>query len=416
MINFIGSIKFVSEIKESCLMAMYLWTILTLSISMILPDWWFYRKMKKHDFFRWFRILSLVPAGLFIVTFFYIRYGLRHSNDFVLSARISWVFIILSLIYIPKVIYIVFYYVNRLYSRIFNTYTRIFRQIGFALSIFFVSGISFGLIVTRDNFHVKNQIIEIQNLPAGFDGYKLALIADLHLGNWNRKFSIMEPIVQLINEQNADVIIFAGDLINNYEAETVGWEPYFKRLKSKSGLMYAVLGNHDYGDYTHWDTPENKIQNLEKTKQNIRNLGFRLLLNEHEELVSKGDTITIVGVENFGSGHFDDYSDLKKALENTVAERKKILVTHDPNHWNAEVVGKQPDIFLTLSGHTHAGQLGFVRKGFKISLASLIYPQWDGLYSHGEQYIYVNRGIGFVGVPIRIGVPPEITLIELRRK
>lgn len=397
-------------------MAMYLWTILTLSISMILPDWWFYRKMKKHDFYRWFRWLSLVPVGLFIITFFYIRYGLRHSDDFVLSARISWVFIALTLIYIPKVIYIFFYYVNWLYNRIFNAYTYIFRQIGFALGILFASIITYGLIVTRDDFYVKKQTTYIRELPKGFDGYKIALIADLHLGNWNRKFNIMEPIIKLINEQNVDIIVLAGDLINNYGTETEGWEPYFHRLKSKSGLMYAVLGNHDYGDYTYWDTPEMKIQNLEKTKQNIRDLGFRLLLNEHEELISKGDTITIVGVENFGSGHFDDYSDLKKSLKNTVVGRKKILISHDPNHWKSEVTDKQPDIFLTLSGHTHAGQLGFVRKGFKISPASLIYPQWDGLYKHKEQYIYVNRGIGFVGIPLRIGVPPEITVIELRQK
>lgn len=397
-------------------MAMYLWTIVTLSISMILPDWWFFHKMKKHDFYRWFRWLSLLPVVLFIITLFYIRYGLRFSDNYLLSARISWIFIILSLIYTPKVIYIFFYYLNRLYNRVFNVHTRAFRVIGFGLGVFFVSVISYGLIVTRDNFYVKHQLVEVHDLPVGFNGYKMAVIADLHLGNWNQKYSIMDHIVNLINEQNVDAIILAGDLINNYETETVGWEPYFKRLKSKSGKMYAVLGNHDYGDYTHWDTPEMKKQNLEKTKQNIRNLGFRLLLNEHEDITNQGDTITMVGVENFGSGHFDDYSDLKKALENTKGSRKKILISHDPNHWKAEITDKKTDIFLTLSGHTHAGQFGFVRKWVKVSPASLIYPQWDGLYRHNEQYIYVNRGIGFVGIPLRIGVPPEITIIELRRK
>lgn len=395
-------------------MAMYLWTILTLSVSMLLPDWWFYHKMKKHDFYRWFRWLSLVPVILFIIIFFYIRYGLRNSDDFLLTARISWVFVILSLIYTPKIIYIFFYYVNRLYNRIFNTQTRIFRIIGFGLAVFFISVISYGLIVTRDNFYVKHQIVEVKDLPKGFDGYKMVVFADLHLGNWNNKFSIMEPIIKLINEQHADVIILAGDIINNYATETEGWEPYFKRLESKSGLMYAVLGNHDYGDYTNWDTPEMKLQNLEKTKQNIRGLGFRLLLNEHEEIVNQGDTVTIVGVENFGSGHFDDYSDLNKALENSRHGRKKILISHDPNHWQAEITDKQPDIFLTLSGHTHAGQFGFVRTAIKISPAALIYPQWDGLYRHNDQFIYVNRGIGFVGIPLRIGVPPEITVIELK--
>lgn len=395
-------------------MAMYLWAIAVLSISMVLPDWWYYSKMKKHDFFRWFRWLSLVPLVLFIGTFFYIRYGLRFSDNFLLTARISWIFVILSLIYVPKVIYILFFYINRVYNRIFNTQTRIFRIVGFGLGMFFVSVISYGLIVTRDNFYVKQQVVEVKDLPNGFDGYKMVVFADFHLGNWNNKYSIMEPIVKLINEQQADVIIFAGDLINNYESEIVGWEKFFKQLQSKSGLKYAVLGNHDYGDYTHWDSKEEKLQNLEKTKQNIRNLEFRLLLNEHENLINKGDTLEIVGVENFGSGHFDDYSDLKKALSGSKSDRKKILISHDPNHWKAEVVNFHPEIFLTLSGHTHAGQIGFVRSGFKISPAALIYPEWDGLYKNGEQNLYVNRGIGYVGIPLRIGVPPEITVIELK--
>ncbi len=397
-------------------MAMYLWTIVVLSVFMILPDWWFYGKMKKHDFYRWFRWLSLVPMVLFIGTFFYIRYGLRYSDNFLLTARVTWVFVILSLIYTPKIIYILFFYINRLYNRIFNRRTRIFRIIGFSLGILFVSIISYGLVVTRDNFYVKHQIVEVKDLPAGFDGFKMVVFADFHLGNWNNKFSIMEPIVKLINEQQADVIIFAGDMINNYASEVVGWQKFFKRLQSKSGLKYAVLGNHDYGDYTHWDSKEDKLRNLETTKQNIRDLDFRLLLNEHEDIVKNGDTLTVVGVENFGSGHFDDYSDLPKALTGTNPQRMKILITHDPNHWNAEVTDKLSDIFLTLSGHTHAGQIGFVRSGFKFSPASFIYPQWDGLYKHKEQYLYVNRGIGYVGIPLRIGVPPEITVIELKRK
>lgn len=397
-------------------MAMYLWTIVLLSISMVLPDWWFYKKMKKHGFFHWFRWLSLVPVILFILIFFYIRFGLRYSDNFLITTRVSWVFVILSMIYTPKIIYILFFYINRLYNRIFTTQTRVFRMIGFGLGVFFVSVISYGLIVTRDNFHVKNQIVEVQDLPDGFDGYKIVVFADFHLGNWNKKFSIMEPIIKLINEQNADIIVFAGDMINNYESETRGWEPYFKRLESKSGKMYAVLGNHDYGDYTNWDSEEAKSKNLEKTKQNIRELGFRLLLNENEDLVHAGDTISIIGVENFGSGHFADYSDLKKAHSGIKAERLKLLISHDPNHWNMEVAGKIPNIFLTLSGHTHAGQIGFVRSGIKISPAKLIYPQWDGLYTHKNQALYVNRGIGYVGIPVRIGVPPEITVIELRKK
>ncbi len=396
-------------------MAMYLSSILALSLLIILPDLWFFLKMKKHRFYRWFGILSLIPGFLFIITFFYIRFGLRNSDDFLLTSRISWIFVALALIYTPKIIYIIFYYINRVFNRTFNKRTSAFRVAGFGLGAIFISVISYGVIVTRDNFYLRQQVVEVKDLPDSFDGYRIALLADFHLGNWNLKYRIMEPIANLVNSTNADIIIFAGDMINNFSQETDGWKPYFKKLKSKDG-MYAVLGNHDYGDYTNWDSPEEKNRNLEQTKKNIRNLGFRLLLNEHTELIKGSDTITLVGVENFGSGHFEDYSDLKKALEGTRPERKKMLITHDPNHWNAEVTGLRPDIFLSFSGHTHAGQIGYTRGKIHISPAKFIYPEWDRLYRQDEQYLYVNRGIGYVGIPMRIGVPPEITLIVLRKK
>ena len=396
-------------------MAMYLSSILAFSVLIILPDLWFFLRMKKHRLYRWFRYMALVPGIFFILSFFYIRYGLRNSDDYLLTSRISWIFVALALIYAPKIIYIIFYYLNRLFNRTFNKRTQVLRIAGFGLGAFFVTVISYGVIVTRDNFYLKEQVVEVQDLPVGFDGYRIAVFSDFHLGNWNQKYKVMEYVTELINKTNPDIIIFSGDMINNFHQETEGWEPYFKQLKSKDG-MYAVLGNHDYGDYTNWDSPEEKSKNLELTKQNIRNLGFRLLLNEHTDLIKGSDTITLAGVENFGSGHFDDYSDLKKALAHTKRERKKILITHDPNHWNAGVAGLHPDIFLSLSGHTHAGQIGLTRGKIHISPASLIYPEWDGLYRHGNQYLYVNRGIGYVGVPMRIGVPPEITLIVLKRR
>lgn len=396
-------------------MAMYLWAIFTLSVLMILPDWWFFIKMKKHNFYRWFRWLSLVPLIIFVAIFFYIRFGLRNIDNSSLTARIAWVFVIISMIYVPKILYIIFYHINRAYRKIFNVETRFFRILGFGLGILFVSVIFNALIVTTKNFHVKHQTIEVEALPAGFDGYKIVVIADFHLGNWNKRFNIMEPIIQLVNEQQADMLVFAGDMINNYESEFDGWQQYFIQLKVKNSLKYAVLGNHDYGDYTNWKTDDAKQKNLEKVKQNIRDLGFRLLLNEHETVVNRGDSIIVAGVENFGSGHFDNYSDLPKALSGTNQKQLKILISHDPNHWRAEVVDKYPKIFLTIAGHTHAGQLGLVHNKLKISPASLIYPHWDGLYQHNQQYLYVNRGIGFVGIPLRIGVPPEITVIELKK-
>ena len=297
--NFAISINFTDQ-NNRLRMAMYLWAILILSVSMIIPDRWFFLKMKKHNFYRWFRLLSLVPLVIFIAAFFYIRFGLRNIDSSSLTARIAWIFVIILMIYIPKVLYIIFYYINWAYQKIFNVETRFFRIFGFGLGILFVSLIFNALLVTTSDFHVKHQSVEVEALPSGFDGYKIAVIADFHLGNWNKRFSIMDPILRLVNEQQADMIVFAGDMINNYESEFDGWQHYFLQLKAKNDLKYAVLGNHDYGDYTNWKTDEAKQKNLENVKQNIRDLGFRLLLNEHEMIVIEGDTIVIVGVENFG--------------------------------------------------------------------------------------------------------------------
>jgi len=394
---------------------MYLTSLFAFTILILIPDLWFFLKMKKHQFYPWFRLLSLIPGLLFISSFFYIRFGLVYNTSYEVTAAVSWILLAFALIYTPKLLYIVFYYINHSFNRIFSTKTRIFRIIGFALSVYIVTILSYGTIVTRDDFYFKVQNVIVDELPPGFEGYKIAVFSDLHLGNWNNRYKIMETIIKMINEGKPDIIVFGGDLINNFENETVGWEPYFKRLKGRQG-NYAVLGNHDYGDYSKWKTEKAKAENLEKTKENIRNLGFRLLLNEHVELVKGADTITLAGVENYGSGHFDNHGDLTAALKGTNPKRKKILISHDPNQWKEEVVAIKKDIFLTISGHTHAGQIGILYRNIHFSPAAIIYPEWDGLYSEDNQYLYVNRGAGFVGIPIRLGVPPEITLIVLKRK
>ena len=396
-------------------MAMYLSTLIAFTVLIIIPDLWYFQKMKKHHFYIWFRYLSLIPGVFFILSLFYIRFGLVYNNSYKVTAAVSWIIFAFSIVYIPKLLYIIFYYINHSFNRIFKARTRIFRIIGFAFSVSMVTVLSYGVVVTRDDFYLKKQIIYVDDLPVNFDNYRIALFSDLHLGNWDNKYMIMKPIIKMINSGNPDIIVFSGDMINNYENETLGWEPYFRQLKARQGI-YAVLGNHDYGDYTKWKSEKAKAENLEKTKSNIRNLGFRLLLNESVELVKGSDTITLAGVENYGSGHFENHGDLAAALKGTKPTRKKILITHDPNHWDDEVVSKRKDIFLSLSGHTHAGQIGYSNGNIQFSPSSVVYPHWDGLYSKGSQYLYVNRGAGFVGIPLRIGVPPEITMIVLKRK
>jgi len=396
-------------------MKMYLELLLLLTGSIFLIDLWFYLKMKMHNFEVWFRRISLIPGLLFILSFLYIRFFFEYNHSYVFAAEAEWIFFLFMLIYMPKLLYITFYFINKQFNNIFNSKSRIIQQTGFVIAVFLAVFFIYGYVVTRDDFQLKKQVIEVDNLPPSFDGYRIVLFADFHMGNWNRKYNIMKPILKLINDQHPDIIIFGGDMVNNFEQETENWDIYFKQLQSKSG-NFAVLGNHDYGDYSDWKSETEKAENLAAIKQNIRNLGFRLLLNEHTELTKGTDTLTLVGVENWGGHHHPRYANLPLALKNTNPKRSKILITHDPLHWDEEIVDKRKDIFLSLSGHTHAGQIGYIRGKIHVSPSALIFPEWDGLYKKGEQYLYVNRGIGYVGMPLRIGVPPEITLIILKRK
>jgi hypothetical protein len=224
----------------------------------------------------------------------------------------------------------------------------------------------------------------------------------------------MTPAIDIINRQKADIIIFSGDMVNNFHQEMDGWQPYFNQLEAKNG-KYAVLGNHDYGDYVDWKNTTERVANLNKIKQNIELFGFNLLLNENTQLKSKGDSILLVGVENWGKPPFPKYGNLSKALQNTNNEQLKLLISHDPSHWRAEITGKK-DIFLMLAGHTHAAQTAFKIGGKMYSPSYWIYKEWDGLYQEGDQFLYINRGLGFIGFPMRMGAAkPEITLITLKK-
>jgi predicted MPP superfamily phosphohydrolase len=202
-------------------------------------------------------------------------------------------------------------------------------------------------------------------------------------------------------------------MVNNFSGETKGWAPYFSELNKKSA-KFAVLGNHDYGDYTDWRNEEERIQNRVQINKAIADFGFRLLLNENVYLRKGTDSLLMVGVENWGKSEKARYSDLKKALKGSSTTEPKILLSHDPNHWEAEVIGRK-DIVLTLAGHTHAAQLGIKVGNRLFSPAAFVFKYWEGLYKVNQQYLYVNRGIGYIGLPMQIGVQPEITIIKLKK-
>lgn len=261
------------------------------------------------------------------------------------------------------------------------------------------------------HFKIHHHKIRFNNLPESFEGLKIVQISDLHIGGFNYRFKILERAVKLINELEPDLILFTGDLVNNYAWELIGWENVLNKLVAKKG-KYAVLGNHDYGDYSQWDSDKEKEDNFNKIKQFYKKINFQLLLNQSDIIEVNHEKIAIIGVENWGTPPFKKYGDLETSLKYATHIPFKILLSHDPTHWNEEVVGKT-DIALTLSGHTHGMQLGFNYKDLKWSPIKYKYQHWAGLYQQNKQYLYVNRGLGWLGFPGRIGMRPEISSFEV---
>jgi len=236
-------------------------------------------------------------------------------------------------------------------------------------------------------------------------------ISDLHLGSFSNDSDIVQRGIDLIQEQRPDLILFTGDLVNDYADEAEPWLDALKQLHAPLG-KYSILGNHDYSDYASWPSVEEKRANLDRLKGHHKTLGFRLMLDEHLPIEKDNEHFTLIGVQNWGS-RFQQYGDLKKAMAGTDPAQFRLLMSHDPSHWEAQVWGTGID--LTLSGHTHGAQFGITIAGQTYSPAQWVYKHWAGLYHEGAQQLYVNRGFGFIGFPGRIGMPPEITVIDLER-
>ncbi len=262
------------------------------------------------------------------------------------------------------------------------------------------------------NYQVKRIAMQFEKLPDSFRGMKVVHISDIHCGSFNNKAAV-ERGVKTILDLQPDLILFTGDLVNNKAEEMKDYMDVFSRLRAPMGV-YSVLGNHDYGDYVRWESEEHKKANLENLKGVHAGLGWKLLMNEHVVLEKGEEKIALLGVENWSAkSNFPKYGSLSNAYTGSSGIPFKILMSHDPSHWDAEVKKEYSDIDLMLSGHTHGMQFGVEMPGIKWSPVQYIYRQWAGLYEHGHQRLYVNRGFGFLGYPGRVGILPEITLIEL---
>jgi predicted MPP superfamily phosphohydrolase len=261
-------------------------------------------------------------------------------------------------------------------------------------------------------YQLMRHKIAFDNLPASFRGIKIVHISDIHSGSFTDKHAVHKGVEKILLEK-PDLILFTGDLVNDMADEMKNYMEVFGQLKAPMGV-YSTLGNHDYGDYMHWESPDAKKANLERLKKIHGELGWRLMMNENVELRRGDDKIALLGIENWGAkARFPKYGDLKKAYLGTESYPFKILMSHDPSHWDAQVRPSYPDIDLTLSGHTHGMQFGIEIPGFHWSPVQYIYKQWAGLYEEGRQKLYVNRGYGFIGYPGRVGILPEITVLEL---
>lgn len=287
--------------------------------------------------------------------------------------------------------------------------------LGWGLAAIPFASILYSIFKGKYNYKVWKYTLYFDNLPKAFDGYRITQISDIHCGSFDNYEKIRYG-VDLINSQKSDVILFTGDLVNNLANEVHNWKSLFATLQAPDGV-FSIMGNHDYGDYSSWETPEAKRQNLEHLFQLQKQMGWQLLLNEHCYLERDGEKIALIGVENWGHGRFSKYGDLNKAMEGVNTEDFKILMSHDPTHWQEVVLPENKDIQLTLSGHTHGMQCGIEIPGWlKWSPSQYIYKYWGGMYEEGGKYLNVNRGFGYHAFPGRLGVWPEITVIELKTK
>ncbi len=285
-------------------------------------------------------------------------------------------------------------------------------QIALGITAIPLAAFIYGMVKGAFDYKIHTSKIILPNLPSAFNGFKIIQLSDIHLGSYVST-DHLEEAVKIIQKEKPDIIFFTGDLVNDRASEAELFMEVLGKLKAPHGV-YSTLGNHDYGEYVKWDSKEAQAQNLIDMKNVHNKLGWKLLMNEHISVNKDDSEIAVIGVENWGgSFHFPKYGDLKKAHSGTEKYPVKLLLTHDPSHWDKQVIADYKDIDVTFSGHTHGGQFGIEIPRFRWSISQYAYKQWAGLYNEKNQYLYVNRGLGFLGYPGRVGISPEITIVKL---
>ncbi|MCH5236211.1 MAG: metallophosphoesterase [Muribaculaceae bacterium] len=401
------------------------------------------------------RIPVLSIVFLFVISFLtdlYIAsdvrsmFGKRSGKLYWASAALCWIFLIVTIslprreadsgimavmwmlfiyltIYAGKFIYLVWSVVGRFFRLIFNFKRKVypFRWCGLFCALCLIAIMWVGAAYTRHHLMIAEEEIYSPKLPESFDGYKIVQLSDLHVGTWGEDTSFLKQLVDTVNSLNPDLIVFTGDIVNRQTDELAPFIDVLSGLRAKDGV-YSILGNHDYGDYVNWPSPSDREVNNRRLADFEKKMGWRLLNNESDYLRNGSDSVLLIGVENWGDPPFPVYGNLDKAVSasNLNDRQYKILLSHNPEHWNREI-SKNTNIDLTLSGHTHAMQMMLKLGNWVWSPAKYRYEQWGGHFirenNNGEKTnLYVNTGTGAVGMPARLmSAYPEVTLLTLRR-
>ena len=368
------------------------------------------------------RLTYILVNGILYFLLFFQIFFVENVRE---SALLTYNFTLLFILFVSKTILILFLFpedilrfIKFLFSKIQNkkidnSRRKFISNLSLAVAAIPIPIMIHGITRGRYNFKVVNHEIGFKDLPESFDGYTITHLSDFHCGSFESR-SKLKYAIDLVNEQNSDLIAFTGDFVNNTYTEILPWIDEFKKINSKDG-KFSILGNHDYGDYYDWGTEENKKLGFKKLIEIQNELGFKVLRNESIHIKKNNQKISLVGVENWGDG-FKKKGDIDKAINGLDESDFKIVLSHDPSHWDKILVDHKEKFNLTLSGHTHGMQFGIEIPGFiKWSPVKYRYKYWAGLYERSNQFINVNRGFGVLGFPGRVGIWPEITVIKLKK-
>ncbi len=390
---------------------------LVLALLLIIAiDWLIYRKLKKSQRWKkgWRRahVATALPLTAGMICLPFIPHG--SASNQVLTFIMWFLFIFYSFVTIKFVAFAIYSlsWVKSLpeWGKKFVRFAAIATAAILAVIVFFA------VAVTPYRYEVNRVTIEFENLPKAFDGYTIAQFSDSHLGTYGDDTTFVAKYTQAINDLKPDMICFTGDLVNRRTEEAKPFVPQLKRLHAPDGVL-AILGNHDYDDYSDWDTEKLKLADQQALRRLEEECGWTLVDNRHLFIRHGSDSIAIIGTGNYGGSSKNNptYGKLESSYPNLNDSCFKILLQHNPEVWSQIVVGKT-NVDLTLAGHTHAMQIMFKVFGLRLSPARLKFKHWGGLYNEGKQQLYVNIGMGMVGIPMRAGATPEITLITLKRK